>query len=56
MSLKTKSNGVRASNIVLRIDNQFLNRENRKGCEVKLHWKGLCEERNLYLRENAKKV
>ena len=52
MSLKTESNDVSVSNIILRTDNSLLN---QKGCEVDSHLKVLCEERNLYLIDNTKK-
>ena len=52
MSLKTESNDVSVSNIILRTDNSLLN---QKGCEVNSHLKNLCEERNLYLIDNTKK-
>ena len=52
MSLKTESNDVSVSNIILRTDNSLLN---QKGCEVNSHLKNLCEERNLYLIGNTKK-
>ena len=52
MSLKTESNDVSVSNIVLRTDNSLLN---QKGSEVNSHLKHLCEERNLYLIDNTKK-
>ena len=52
MSLKTESNDVSVSNIILRTDNSLLN---QKGCEVNSHLKDLCEERNLYLIDNTKK-
>ena len=42
--LKTESDGVSASNIVLRTENHLLN---QKRCEVNSHLKDLCEERNL---------
>ena len=41
MSLKTVSNDVSVSNIVLRTDNPLLN---KKACEVNSHLKDLCEE------------
>ena len=44
MSLKTESNDVSVSNIILRTDNSLLN---QKGCEVNSHLKDFCEERNL---------
>ena len=53
MSLKTESNNVSVSNIVLRTDNPLLN---QKGCEVNSHHADPCEERNLYLIDNTKKV
>ena len=53
MSLKTESNDVSVSNIVLRTDNPLLN---QKGCVVNSHLKDLCEERNLYLIGNTKKL
>ena len=53
MSLKTESNDVNVSNIVLRPDNSLLN---QKGSEVNSHLKQLWEERNLYLIGNPKKV
>ena len=52
MSLKTESNDVSVSNIILRTDNSLLN---QKGCEVNSHLKDLCEERNLYLIDSTKK-
>ena len=52
MSLKTESNDVSVSNIILRTENSLLN---QKGCEVNSHMKDLCEERNLYLTDNTKK-
>ena len=52
MSLKTESNDVSVSNIVLRTDNSLLN---QKGSEVNSHLKDLCEERDLYLIDNTKK-
>ena len=52
MSLKTESNDVSVSNIVLRTDNSLLN---QKRSEVNPHLKDLCEERNLYLIDNTKK-
>ena len=52
MSLKTESNDVCVSNIILRTDNSLLN---QKGCEGNSHLKDLCEERNLYLLDNTKK-
>ena len=52
MSLKTESNNVSVSNIILRTDNSLLN---QKGCEANSHLKDLCEERNLYLIDNTKK-
>ena len=52
MSLKTKSNDVSVSNIILRTDNSLLK---QKRCEVNWHLKDLCEERNLYLIDNTKK-
>ena len=51
-SLKTESNDVSVSNIMLRTDNSLLN---KKRCEVNLHLKDLCEERNLYLIDKTKK-
>ena len=51
-TLKTELNDVSDSNIVLRIDNPFLKQE---GCEVNLHMKYLCEERNLYQIDDTKK-
>ena len=50
MSLKKESNDVSVSNIVLRTNNPLLN---QKLCEVNLHLKGLCEERNQYLIDNT---
>ena len=52
MSLRTESNNVSVSNIILRTNNSLLN---QKGCEVNSHLKDLCEERNLYLIDNTKK-
>ena len=52
MSLKRESNDVNVSNIVLRTDNPLLN---QNGCEINLHLKDLCKERNLYLIDNPKK-
>ena len=52
MSLKTESNDVSVSNIILRTDNSLLS---QKGCEVNSHLKDLCEEKNLYLKDNTKK-
>ena len=52
LELKTESNDVSASNIVLRTDNSLLN---KKVSEVHSHFKHLCEERNLYLIDNTKK-
>ena len=52
MYLKTESNDVSVSNIILRTDNSLLN---QKGCEVNSHLKDLCEEKNLYLTDNTKK-
>ena len=52
MFLKTESNDVRVSNVVLRTDNSLLN---HKRSEVNLHLKHLCEERNLFLIDNTKK-
>ena len=43
MSLKTESNDVSVSNIILRTDSSLLS---QKGCEVNSHLKDLCEERN----------
>ena len=40
MSLKTESNDVSVSNIILRTDNSLLN---QKGCEVNSHLTDLCE-------------
>ena len=51
ISLKTESNDVSVSNIILRTDNSLLN---QKGCKVHSHLKDLCEERNLYLIGNTK--
>ena len=51
-SLKTESNNVSVSNIILRIDNSLLN---QKGSEINSHLKQLCEERNLYLIDSTKK-
>ena len=51
ISLKTESNDVSVSNIILRTDNSLLN---KKGCEFNSHLKDLCEERNLYLIGNKK--
>ena len=51
ISLKTESNVVSVSNIVLKTDNPVLNQKKR---EVNLLLKDLCEERNLYLIDNAK--
>ena len=48
MSLKTESNHVSVSNIVLRTDNSLLN---QKGSEVNSQLKHLCQKRNLYLIE-----
>ena len=53
VSLKSESNDVSiVSNIVLRTDNPLIK---QKRCEVNLHLKDLCEERNLYLIDNTKK-
>ena len=52
MTLKTESNNVSVSNIVLRTDNSL---SNQKQYEVNSHLKDLCEERNLYLIENTEK-
>ena len=52
VSLKTESNDVSVSNIILRTDNSLLN---QKGCEVNSYLKDLCEERNLYLIDNTKR-
>ena len=52
MSLKTESNNVSVSNVVLRTNNCL---SNQKQCEVNSHLKDLCEERNLYLIENTEK-
>ena len=52
MTLKTESNNVSVSNIVLRTDNSL---SNEKQYEVNSHLKDLCEERNLYLIENTEK-
>ena len=52
MSLKTESNDASVSNIILKTDNSLIN---QKGSEVNLPLKDLCEERNLYLIDNAKK-
>ena len=49
MTLKTESNNVSVSNIVLRTDNSL---SNQKQYEVNSHLKDLCEERNLYLIGN----
>ena len=51
MSLKTESNDVSVSNIILRTDNSLLN---QIGCELNSHLKDLCEEKNLYLTDNTK--
>ena len=51
ISLKTESNVASVSNIVLKTDNPVLNQKKR---EVNLLLKDLCEERNLYLIDNAK--
>ena len=50
--LKTESNDVSLSNTVLRTDNLLLN---QKGCEVNSHLKDLCEKKNVFLIDNAKK-
>ena len=52
MSLKTESNYVSISSILLRTDNPL---SNQKGCEVNSHLQDLCEEKNLYLIGNTKK-
>ena len=52
VTLKTESNNVSVSNIVLRTDNSL---SNQKQYEVNSHLKDLCEERNLYLIENTEK-
>ena len=52
MYLKTESNDVSFSNIVVRTDNPLLN---QKGSEVNSHLKDLWEERNLYLIDSTKK-
>ena len=52
MSLKTESNNVSVSSIILRTDNSLLN---QKRSEVNSHLKHPSEERNLYLIENTKK-
>ena len=52
MSLKTESNDVSVSNIVLRTENPLLNQNGR---EINLHLKDLCEERNLYLIDKTEK-
>ena len=52
MSLKTKSNYVSVSNMVLRTENPLLK---QKRCEFNLHLKDLCEKRNLHLKENTYK-
>ena len=52
MSLKTKSNYVGVSNMVLRRDNPLLK---QKKCEFNSHLKDLCEKRNLHLKENTYK-
>ena len=53
MSLKTESDDVSVSNIVLKTDNSLLN---QIGCGVNSHLKNLCEERNLYLIDNKKSL
>ena len=53
LALKTESNDVSVSNIILRTNSSLLN---QKGCEVNSHLKDLCEERNLYLIDTTKKV
>ena len=52
ISLKTESNDVSVSNSVLRTGRPLLDQEE---CEVNLHLKNLCTERNLYLMCNTKK-
>ena len=52
MSLKTESDDVSVSNIILRTDNSLIN---QNVSEVNSHFKNLCEKRNLYLMDNTKK-
>ena len=52
-SLKNNQHDVSVSNIILRTDNSKLN---AKRCEVNRILSQLCQERNMYLIDNSKKI
>ena len=53
LTLKSESQDVSVSNIIVRNDSDTLN---KKGCEVNAILMELCKEKNIYLIENSKKI
>ena len=53
LTLKNESRDVSVSNIIVCNDSDILN---KKGCEVNAVLMELCEEKNIYLIDNSKKI
>ena len=53
LTLKSESHNVSVSNIIVRNDSETLN---KKGFELNAVLMELCEEKNIYLIDNSKKI
>ena len=53
LTLKSESQDVSVSNIIVRNDSDALN---KKGCEVNAILTELCKEKNIYLIDDTKKI